>query len=397
MIKYDDVLHKCRRLIVVSILFFSGSVPAQSLPLDQLNLPAGFRIAVFAQVDNPRQLAVSKSGIVFAGSRKAGKVHALTDQDGDAYAETVTVLAHGLTMPSGLAIHESDLYIAAVSDILKISDIDQGLHQLEKPEVIYQDFPDKRHHGWKFIDFGPDGLLYVPVGAPCNICLSKNPVFASIQTLDVHAQTPIAQTFASGVRNSVGFTWHPTTGHLWFTDKGRGMLGDDLPPCELNVASERGQHFGYPYIHASSIADPEFGDKLGQLKTTAPILELGPHVAPLGVEFYTGKQFPAAYKHQLFIAEHGSWNRSQSAGHTGHRISIAKRTAQGLEYETFIDGWLDDNKAWGRPTDILELADGSLLISDDKANVIYRVSYAGENIDNIQPIELTSRIGVSLR
>ena len=346
MFEYDDVLYKCRRLIVVSILFFTGSVPVQALPLNKLNLPAGFRIAVFAQVDNPRQLAISNSGIVFAGSRKAGKVHALVDKDGDGYAETVIVLTRGLSMPSGLAIRDNDLYIAAVSDILRIRDIDQNLTYSKKPEVIYQGFPDKKHHGWKFIDFGPDGLLYVPVGAPCNNCLSNNPVFASIQTLDVQAPTLNPQTFASGVRNSVGFTWHPSTNHLWFTDNGRDMLGDDLPPCELNVASQRGQHFGYPFVHARSIADPEFGDKLGQLQTTAPILELGPHVAPLGIEFYTGNQFPAAYKHQLFIAEHGSWNRSQSAGHTGHRITIAKRTDQGLDYETFIDGWLDNNKAW---------------------------------------------------
>ena len=385
MIEYGDVVYKCRRLILLSVLIYIGSVSSDSLPLHQLNLPAGFRIAVFAKVENPRQLAISQSGVIFAGSRKAGKVHGLIDQDGDAYAETVLVLAEDLTMPSGLAIRGNDLYIAALSDVLKISNIDQRLNQLKDPEIIYRGFPNKRHHGWKFIDFGPDGLLYVPVGAPCNICLSDNPVFASIQTLDVTAQPMIPQTFASGVRNSVGFTWHPETGHLWFTDNGRDLLGDERPPCELNEASQRGQHFGYPYIHGSSIADPKFGKKLGKLQTTAPILELGPHVAPLGIAFYEGDQFPADYRQQLFIAEHGSWNRSTSVGHTGYRISIARQTSRGLKYDTFIDGWLQDNKAWGRPADILELADGSLLISDDKANVIYRVSYSGDDIHNGPP------------
>ena len=385
MIEYGGVIYKCRRLILLSVLIYIGSVSADSLPLHQLNLPAGFRIAVFAKVENPRQLAISQSGVIFAGSRKAGKVHGLIDQDGDAYAETVLVLAEDLTMPSGLAIRGNDLYIAALSDVLKISNIDQRLNQLKDPEIIYRGFPNKRHHGWKFIDFGPDGLLYVPVGAPCNICLSDNPVFASIQTLDVTAQPMIPQTFASGVRNSVGFTWHPETGHLWFTDNGRDLLGDDRPPCELNEASQRGQHFGYPFIHGSSIADPKFGKKLGKLQTTAPILELGPHVAPLGIAFYEGDQFPADYRQQLFIAEHGSWNRSTSVGHTGYRISIARQTSRGLKYDTFIDGWLQDNKAWGRPADILELADGSLLISDDKANVIYRVSYSGDDIHNGPP------------
>ena len=385
MIEYGDVVYKCRRLILLSVLIYIGSVSSDSLPLHQLNLPAGFRIAVFAKVENPRQLAISQSGVIFAGSRKAGKVHGLIDQDGDAYAETVLVLAEDLTMPSGLAIRGNDLYIAALSDVLKISNIDQRLNQLKDPEIIYRGFPNKRHHGWKFIDFGPDGLLYVPVGAPCNICLSDNPVFASIQTLDVTAQPMIPQTFASGVRNSVGFTWHPETGHLWFTDNGRDLLGDERPPCELNEASQRGQHFGYPYIHGSSIADPKFGKKLGKLQTTAPILELGPHVAPLGIAFYEGDQFPADYRQQLFIAEHGSWNRSTSVGHTGYRISIARQTSRGLKYDTFIDGWLQDNKAWGRPADILELADGSLLISDDKANVIYRVNYSGDDIHNGPP------------
>ncbi|MDE0757712.1 MAG: sorbosone dehydrogenase family protein, partial [Pseudomonadales bacterium] len=209
MIEYGGVVYKCRRLLLLSVLIYTGSVSSDSLPLHQLNLPAGFRIAVFAKVENPRQLAISQSGVIFAGSRKAGKVHGLIDQDGDAYAETVVVLAEDLTMPSGLAIRGNDLYIAALSDVLKISNIDQRLNQLKDPEIIYLGFPNKRHHGWKFIDFGPDGLLYVPVGAPCNICLSDNPVFASIQTLDITAQPMIPQTFASGVRNSVGFAWPP--------------------------------------------------------------------------------------------------------------------------------------------------------------------------------------------
>ena len=246
---------------------------------------------------------------------------------------------------------------------------------------VFAQLPKDKHHGWKFIDFGPDGLLYIPVGAPCNICLSDNPVYASIQTLDLSVEPSVLQPLAHGVRNSVGFTWHPETGALWFTDNGRDLLGDDTPACELNIAARRGLHFGYPFRHGLDVIDPKFGDLTPSQSLTPPALELGPHVAPLGVAFARSRQFPAQYQNQLFRAEHGSWNRSAAAGHTGHRITLARGQADALQADVFIEGWLQDNKAWGRPADLLFHPDGSLLIADDLANVIYRVTFDATIID----------------
>jgi glucose/arabinose dehydrogenase len=194
--------------------------------------------------------------------------------------------------------------------------------------------------------------------------------------LNVDAKPAILEPFVKGVRNTVGFDFHPTTGDLWFADNGRDMLGDDVPPCELNHVTAAGQHFGYPFFHGHSIADPEFGSDKNPADYVEPALDLGPHVAPLGMMFYTGTQFPEAYQQQILIPEHGSWNRSPEAGHTGHRITSARTDADGkLHYEVLIEGWLQDNVAWGRPADLLQLKDGSLLISDDLANVIYRLTY----------------------
>jgi glucose/arabinose dehydrogenase len=345
--------------------------------LDQLKLPAGFSIDVWAaDVTNARSMAVSETGIVFVGNRQEKNVYALVDEDGDGKADVKYILAEDLRMPNGVAYKDGDLYVAEVSRILRFKDIK---NTLDNPsfEVVYEGYPDEAHHGWKFIAFGPDGLLYVPVGAPCNICLSEDPIFASITRLDVSKPGASPEIYANGVRNSVGMTWHPTTKELWFTDNGRDMLGDDMPDCELNKASSKGQHFGYPFWHAGTIKDPELGSE-GKEATfyTAPEAKLGAHTAPLGLRFYEGNQFPAAYKHQLFIAKHGSWNRSAKSG---YEIVVAKMDAQGKVsgQEVFVTGWLDatSQEAWGRPVDVQELQDGSLLISDDVANCIYRVTY----------------------
>jgi glucose/arabinose dehydrogenase len=240
--------------------------------------------------------------------------------------------------------------------------------------VLRDDYPTETHHGWKYIAFGPDGNLYVPVGAPCNICKSDDEIFASITSLSADGKQ--RKVFASGVRNTVGFTWHPITKELWFTDNGRDMLGDDTPPCELNRAPKEGMHFGYPYCHGGTISDPEFGSKRACTEFTKPAQNLGPHVAPLGLKFYTGTMFPEVYKNQLFIAEHGSWNRSKKIG---YRVSLVKvkDNKEATSYETFASGWLDEatQKSWGRPVDVLVLADGSMLVSDDQANVVYRITY----------------------
>ncbi len=345
--------------------------------LDKLRLPEGFSIDVWAaEVPNARSMAVSESGIVFVGNRQEKNVYALVDEDGDGKADSKYVLANDLRMPNGVAVKDGDLYVAEVSRILRFKDIENNL---TKPsyEVVYDGYPDEAHHGWKFIAFGPEGMLYIPVGAPCNICVSEDPIFASITRLDVSKPGAKPEIYAHGVRNSVGMTWHPETKELWFTDNGRDMLGDDTPDCELNKATSLGQHFGYPYWHAGSIKDPEVGSEGKEASFyTAPEAKLGAHTAPLGLRFYTGDQFPASYKNQLFIAKHGSWNRSTKSG---YEVVLARLDAMGKVsgQEVMVSGWLDQatQEAWGRPVDVQQLADGSLLISDDVANCIYRLSY----------------------
>ncbi len=363
-------------LMVIQGLYLA-KVQAHDLPLSKLNLPPGFEIEVFAEVNNARQLARGMDGTIYAGSRRAGDVFAIPDADKDNVGDAVYTIAKDLELPSGIAYRNGDLYIGAVSKILRLPGIGKKLTNPPEPEVITDVLPTERHHGWKFIDFGPDGQLYVPVGAPCNICLSDNPWYASILRIDLDAMKPAFEVYAEGVRNTVGFAWEPGTNHLWFTDNGRDWMGDDLPPCELNVATRPGQHFGYPFFHGTGIPDPELGDGKDEDDYVNPALDLGPHVAPLGMVFYEGDMFPEEYRGQIFIAEHGSWNRTPEAGHTGYRITMAKRTPDGLKYETFIDGWLEDNVGWGRPVDMMVLPDGSMLISDDTGNVIYRLTYEG--------------------
>ena len=345
--------------------------------LEKIQLPEGFSIEVWAaDVPNARSMALSESGIVFVGNRQEKNVYALVDENGDGKADSKYILANNLRMPNGVAIKDGDLYVAEVSRILRFKDIEKNL---ENPtfEVVYENYPDESHHGWKFIAFGPDGLLYIPVGAPCNICLSEDPIFASITRLDVSTPGAKPEIYAHGVRNSVGIDWHPISQELWFTDNGRDMLGEDMPDCELNRATEVGQHFGYPYWHAGTIQDPEVGSKGKDASYySSPAAKLGAHTAPLGIRFYEGNQFPASYKHQLFIAKHGSWNRSKKSG---YEVVLARMDSTGtvIGQEAFASGWLDaeSQEAWGRPVDVQELKDGSLLISDDVANCIYRVTY----------------------
>lgn len=347
----------------------------KSLPLEKIKLPPGFTIDIFAEVDNARSLARSPSGVIYVGNRNGDKVYAVKDTDGDFKADKKWTLASGLNMPNGVAFKDGDLYIAEVSRITKLTNIEASLDNPPKAVVVKDDFPKETHHGWKYIAFGPDGKLYVPVGAPCNICDRKEPVYASITR--VNADGSGFEIFARGIRNTVGFTWHPQTKALWFTDNGRDMLGDDTPPCELNVAAKPGLHFGYPYCHGGDVKDPEFGSKRACSEFVAPVDKLGPHVAPLGLKFYTGDMFPASYKNQVFVAEHGSWNRSKKIGYNVTLVNVDNNKVTG--HEIFASGWLDEatQKAWGRPVDVLVLPDGSMLVSDDHANVIYRISYKG--------------------
>ncbi len=351
--------------------------PAQdaNYPLEKINLPDGFKISVYAEVDNARSMAISPSGTIFVGNRSENSVYALKDTDGDNKADKRYVLATGLRMPNGVAYKDGDLYIAEVSKIHKISDVESKLANPGQPELIYDKFPTDRHHGWKFIAFGPDGKLYVPVGAPCNICKSDDEVYASITRMDPDGSN--VEVYAHGVRNTVGFDWHPDTGELWFTDNGRDMLGDEFPPCELNRVAEAGQHFGYPYCHGSTVKDPEFGQIKGCEEFVQPAWNFGAHTAPLGMRFYLGSMFPSDYSKQIFVAQHGSWNRTSKIGYRIMLVNANDETAS--EATVFADGWMNDDtqEVWGRPVDVLELADGSLLVSDDFAGVVYRITYEG--------------------
>lgn len=340
-----------------------------------INLPAGFKIDVFAEVDNARSMAMSPAGVIYVGNRSGDKVYAVKDSDGDWKADEKHVLAEGLEMPNGVAFKDGNLYVAEVSRILRFSNIEDNLANPPKPEVIYDQYPTEHHHGWKYIAFGPDGMLYVPVGAPCNICESEKPVYASITRIKPDGTG--MEIYAEGVRNTVGFDWHPETKALWFTDNGRDMLGDNIPPCELNRAPEKGLHFGYPYCHGNDIGDPEFGEKHPCSEFKKPVWNFGAHTAPLGMKFYTGDMFPEDYKGDIIVAQHGSWNRSTKVGYRLMRVKIDNE--QATDAEVFADGWLNDEEqeAWGRPVDVLQMPDGSLLVSDDKAGLIYRISYEG--------------------
>src|SRR5438552_2110061 len=353
-------------LAALGLVSCAGSSSAADTPdLQKIKLPAGFSISVYAaSVPNARQMALGSNGTVFVGSRTAGNVYAIVKGK-------VLTIAHGLSMPSGLAFKNGALYVAEVSRILRYDNIETNLTNPPKPVVVTDKLPRETHHGWKFIAFGPDGKLYVPVGAPCNICMPDPDRYALISRINPDGTG--YEVVARGVRNTVGFDWEPKSHELWFTDNGRDWLGDNQPPDELNHAEKPGMHFGYPYCHGGTIPDPEFGRKHPCSEFVAPAVSLGPHVASLGMRFYTGKMFPSEYQNQIFIAEHGSWNRSEKIG---YRITLASRDEQGhLRYSVFAEGWLQGQEAWGRPVDVLVMPDGALLVSDDEAGAIYRISY----------------------
>ncbi len=348
-----------------------GNELVKKYPLDKIKLPAGFNIAIYAEVNNARSMALSPSGTLFVGNRSGDKVYAVVDKNADFKADEVHVIASDLNMPCGVAFREGSLYVAEVNRILRFDNIEQNLKTPPKPVVINDKLPTDKHHGWKFISFGADGKLYVPVGAPCNICEKENPIYSSIARMNPDGSD--LEVFAHGVRNSVGFDFHPETKELWFTDNGRDMLGDDLPSDELNRAPKAGLHFGYPYCHQGDSPDPEYGSKRSCAEFEKPAQKLGAHVASLGMRFYTGNQFPASYKNNIFIALHGSWNRSAKSG---YKIALANvENNKVVSYTTFAEGWLQNQDNWGRPVDVQQMADGSLLVSDDQANVIYRISY----------------------
>jgi glucose/arabinose dehydrogenase len=367
---------KLEYLLLFIFIFFVPEENSCQEVTEYISLPEGFSVTVFAEnVDGARSMKYSPSGTLFVGTRGQGKVYALRDTDGDKVVDEKYVIASDLNQPNGIALKDGDLYVAEISRIIKFSDIESNLKNPPKPEVVYAQYPTEKHHGWKYIAFGPDGWLYVPVGAPCNICESSDPVFSSITRLNV--ETGKMEIVHAGVRNTVGITWHPETNEMWFTDNGGDWLGDDMPACELNHAPSAGMHFGYPYCHQGDFPDPELGSKFSCDQFEPPVQKLGPHVAPLGLEFITSSEFPEELKNSILIAEHGSWNRSTPIG---YRISLVRmKEGKPTSYEVFADGWLkEDGTFTGRPVDLEWMPDGSLLISDDFGNKIYRISYSGK-------------------
>ena len=376
-----------RSFIVLSAVLAAGlAVSARQSapppPLAPLVLPAGFRAEVFAdKVENARALALGPQGTVFVGSQYAGKVHAVVDGDGDHKADRVVVIASGLDQPNGVAMRNGALYVATASRLLRFDDIEKHLDTPPAPVTVRADLPNpKAGHTWKFIAFGPDDLLYMSVGSTCNVC-APAPMTAAIVRMKPDGSG--MEVFAEGVRNSVGFDWHPVTHELWFTDNGRDMLGDDVPNDELNVAPKPGLHFGFPFCHQGDVTDPEFGAQRACSTTEPPVLKLGAHVAAIGFTFYTGDMFPASYKNAAIIAQHGSWNRSTPSG---YRVMAAKTEGRRVTgYEPLVEGFLPGagaeggrgatKAATGRPVDVLQMPDGSILISDDRGNRLIRVSY----------------------
>jgi glucose/arabinose dehydrogenase len=345
--------------------------------LSGIKLPAGFKIAVYAaDIPGARSLTMSPAGILYVGNRAGDRIYALVDSNHDhrirSADKEIFTIGSGLEQPNGVAFRDGVLYVSEVVRVLRYPDIESRLSNPPPPEVAVSGLPFQTAHSWRYIGFGPDGKLYVSIGMPCNVCLQADKRFGSIMRMNPDGSGQ--ELYATGIRNSAGFLWHPGTQELWFTDNGRDWLGDNSPPDELNYAPTPGLNFGFPYMDAS-IPDPEFEAKQPpQLSLQPPVQELGPHVAALGMRFYTGRMFPPEYQGRIFIAEHGSWNRTVPIGYRVTWVRLEGNQATG--YEVFAEGWLLKNgKSWGRPVDVLVAPDGALLVSDDQAGAIYRITF----------------------
>jgi glucose/arabinose dehydrogenase len=349
---------------------------SKDLPVAKLKVPAGFKVEVWADgIPEARSLALGDKGTVFVSNRLAKNVYAVVDKGG---TREVKTLLKGLNAPNGIVFAKGTLYVAERHRITRYDGIEGSLDNVPEGKVVIDglDPQNQPGHFWKFLALGPDGKLYYNVGAPGNIVM---PGYFQASISRVDPKSGIVETYAQGVRNSVGFDWHPQTKQLWFTEHGRDWLGDDSPSDELNVAKTKGQNFGYPFCHQGDTLDPEYGKGRDCKEFTPPALKLGAHVAPLGMRFYTGKMFPAEYRNNIFIARHGSWNRSTKQGYDIYRV-VVNENGKVIKSEPFLTGFLTDEKAdppmWGRPVDVLQMKDGSLLFSDDYNGILYRVSYA---------------------
>jgi glucose/arabinose dehydrogenase len=349
---------------------------AEKLPVDKLKAAKGFKIEVYASgMANARSLALGDKGTVFVGSRLVDKVYAITDKDGK---REVKVVASGLYRPNGVAFKNGTLYIAELSQISKIEGIEDKLDNPPKPTVIYSDLPKDEAHGWKYLAIGPDNKLYFEVGQPCNNCIPDD---KHGQMRRINLDGSGMEVIARGIRNTVGFDWHPGSKEMYFTDNSRDWMSEDLPNDELNRITKVGLHFGSPFCYQGDIPDPEFGWGRKCSEFEPPIKLMGPHAAALGVKFYTGGSFPAKYKNQLLVARHGSWNKTNKFGGDVVLVNIQKDGTAG-EIEPFVTGFLENNSYVGRPVDILVMKDGAVLISDDWNGAVWRVSYGNARSAN---------------
>jgi glucose/arabinose dehydrogenase len=356
---------------VLTLLVATMFASAATASVDDIRLPPGFAIDVYAEVPKARSLALGDRGTLFVSTRKARSIYAVVE-NGNGSTRTIEILS-GMSTPNGIAFHDGDLYVAEIDRVYRFRNAEDNLESMPEGELLDVDLPSDRSHGWRYIGFGPDDKLYIAIGAPCNVC--DRPGYAQI--VRVNPDGSDREVYASGVRNSVGLAWHPETGELWFTDNGRDMMGDDIPPCELNHAPRKGLHYGYPYCHGGDIPDPEYGRERRCEDFVPPVQKLGPHVAPLGLSFYTGDMFPPEYRGHIFIAEHGSWNRSKKIG---YRVTLVRLEGnRAVSYEPFAEGWLQNEQYSGRPVDVIVKDDGSLLVSDDYAGKIYRITYTGDS------------------
>lgn len=372
------------RRFAAALLLGVGALPAfdalAALAPERLQVPAGFKADLLTDaVPNARAMALGRfdggNGTVYVGSMGEGKVYAVSISGGA--VQKVVTIASGLDMPAGVAWHDGRLYVATLSRILRFDAIDDHLAAPPQPVLVTDRLPSETHHGAKTIGFGPDGRLYVSVGSPCNVCV-PDAEHGHIRSMKVDGSD--VQVVARGVRNSVGFDWSPLDKALWFSDNGRDMMGDDVPSDELNRVTQAGQAFGFPYCHQGDVPDPQFGSQHPCSEFVPPVAKLGAHVASLGLRFYTGSQFPADYRGNVFVAEHGSWNRSRKSGYQVARVVLdAKGTV--VRQEPFVQGWMRTDGAgretvFGRPADVLVLPDGSLLVSDDFGGAIYRIRHS---------------------
>ena len=368
-----------KKFIAIFLVFnFSSLGHTQDIDLSKLEVADGFSISVYARVKNPRQMTLGDNGTVYVGTRSGaeGSVFALLNPERNDMASEVIVVDKGLSSPNGVVFKDGDLYVAAMTTLYKYNNVAENFGNNKNAEIIMNDLPDEAMHSQRYLEFGPDGLLYIPIGSPCNNCVPKAEKFAALHSLNLNSADQKLMSYAKGIRNTVGYDWHPQTKELWFTDNGVNGLDDELPADELNRAPTQGMHFGFPFIHQGDTPDKKHGPGKNIADYTAPVQNLTPHSAALGMMFYTGDMLPTKFKNNIIIAEHGSWNRSEEAGHTGFQVTWVKiENNKALEYQPLVSGWLQNNQAWGRPTDVLQLKDGSILISDDFSNTIYRLAY----------------------